>query len=93
MCRRSGSVRGGYAPSLGAWSRFCWPPLGQQQGLTVTNRQSLAVHSGDEGSVTFVIRNYSKAVLAAAKTVARDGSGRDEVVRQYNFLVDNVNRH
>lgn len=38
------------------------------------------------------IRNYSKAVLAAAKTVARDGSGRDEVVRQYNFLVDNVNR-
>jgi hypothetical protein len=39
------------------------------------------------------IRNYSKAVLAAAKTVARDGSGRDEVVRQYNFLVDNVNRH
>lgn len=33
----------------------------QQQGLTVTNRQSLAVHSGDEGSVTFVIRNYSKA--------------------------------
>jgi len=44
------------------------------------------------GSLTN-IRNYSKAVLAAGKAVARDGSQRDEVLRQYNFLVDNVNRH
>ena len=32
-CRCSRAVRGGYAPSLGAWGRFCRPPLGQQQGL------------------------------------------------------------
>lgn len=44
------------------------------------------------GSLTN-IRNYSKGVLAAGKAVARDGSQREEVLRQYNFLVDNVNRH
>lgn len=35
--------------------------LAQQQDLTATNHQSLDVHSGDEGSMAFVIRNYSPA--------------------------------